>query len=138
MTFVKKENGRCDRSRFCILAVSLRKKAKEQLKEARRQKSDKKEICFSYSDSERPPHWIPQDERPKEAKWGYAYIGEYINTDRVFVSIVLRRDLSWEDDAVKLVTNFDYIPPKEEKFDVQELKEFLEAYDETVRKEQDS
>ena len=103
-----------------------------------REDADKKEICFSYSDSERPPHWIPQDERPKEAKWGYAYIGEYINTDRDFVSRVLRRDLSWEDDAVKLVTSFVYVPPKEEKFDVQELKELIEAYDETVREKQDS
>lgn len=98
-----------------------------------REDADKKEICFSYSDSERPPHWIPQDERPKNCKWGYAYTGEYINTDRNFVSRVLRRDLSWEDDAVKFVSSFIYVPPKEEKFDVQELKEFIEIYDETVR-----
>lgn len=103
-----------------------------------REDADKKSICFSYSDSERPPHWIPQDERPKETKWGYAYIGEYINTDRDFVSTVLGRDLSWDHEAIKLETNFDYIHPKEEKFDVQELKKFIEAYDETVREKQDS
>lgn len=100
--------------------------------------ADKKEICFSYSDSQRPPHWIPQDERPKESKLGYAYIGEYINADRELVAMLLGRDMSWEDEAIKLETNFDYIPPKEEKFDVNELIEFIEAYDETVRAKQDS
>ncbi len=76
--------------------------------------ADKKELCYSYNDTQRPPHWIPQDECRKESRFGNAYIGEYINVDKQLVSMLLGRDMTWEEDVMQIVTNFEYTPRKED------------------------
>ena len=56
--------------------------------------------AFSFNDTQRPPHWIPQDERPHQSKQGYGYIGEYINVNKALATKLAGADLSWEDNYV--------------------------------------
>lgn len=64
--------------------------------------ADDAKIAFSFNDMQRPPHWIPQDERPHQSKQGYAYIGEYINVNREFVWRLTGLDMDWDDDFLTL------------------------------------
>ena len=69
--------------------------------ESEKQADDAK-IAFSFSDTQRPPHWIPQDERPHQSKQGYAYIGEYINVNKALVTKLTGLDLDWADNFLTL------------------------------------
>lgn len=89
--------------------------------------ADKKELCYSYNDSQRPPHWIPQDERPKDSKFGHAYIGEYINADKQLVSMLLGKEMTWEEDVMQIVTNFEYTLSKEDDW-LDGLADLVDTY----------
>ena len=58
--------------------------------------------AYSYDDTQRPPHWIPQDERPHQTKWGHAYIGEYVNVNRAFVTKLTGLDMDWDDNFLTI------------------------------------
>ena len=60
--------------------------------------ADKARIAFSFNDSRRPPHWIPQDDRPHTLKYGESYAGEYINVNKAFVTKLTGLDMDWDDD----------------------------------------
>jgi len=64
--------------------------------------SDDAGYACSYDDTQRPPHWMPQDERPHQSKWGYAYIGEYVNVNRAFVTKLTGLDMDWDDDFLTI------------------------------------
>ena len=62
--------------------------------------ADEARIAYSFNDSRRPPHWIPQDNRSHDAKYGEGYTGEYINVNKALATKLAGADLSWEDNYV--------------------------------------
>ena len=100
-----------------------------------REDADKKGLPCSYSDTQRPPHWIvdhTEDAKDKDSpKFGWADIGNYMGCNKAFAETIIGRPLTWEDDAViiELEDNFIEVKPQILDKDIEYLKDLLEKYD---------